>query len=297
MIRGMLYSVISAICYGMMAIMAKLGFAAGMDTWGMLQHRFAFGALILAVVLLIRNPAALRPSPRLLAKAALLGCVFYVFQSVLFFMALERIPASTTALVFYFYPVAVTLLSALIFRLRIDRYVVASLTLVMLGCALVFYDAFLKGLSGAGVFYALASMVLFSAYLIAVQLLLRNEEPLQATFFVVLFAALAFTVINGPGTIFQLNTIERLGIGLSLGIVPTALAISLLYLAIEKIGSAWTSIFSTFEPVATLAAAGLILGEQVVALQLFGVAFIVAGIVLPNARMLTARKTMGTKAA
>jgi len=71
-----------------------------------------------------------------------------------------------------------------------------------------------------------------------------------------------------------------------LGLVPTALAISLLYLAIERIGSAWVSIFSTFEPVATLAAAHLLLGEEVALLQLGGAALIIAGIVLPNARLL-----------
>lgn len=284
MLRGLCYSVISAICFGMIAVLAKLGYGLGLTAPAMLQQRFGFGALLLLAWLLVRRRSLLRPTPRLLAKAALLGCI-YLAQSSLFFLALERIPASTTALVFYFYPVAVTLLAVPLLGQRLDRCTLAALALVMAGCGLVFHDAFLKGLSGPGLALALGSMAVFSGYLLLVQVLLRGEEPLRATFYVILCTAIGFTLWNGPGGFWESEP-QRLGLGLVLGLVPTALAISLLYLAIEKIGSAWVSIFSTFEPVATLAAAHLLLGEEVALLQLGGAALIIAGIVLPNARLL-----------
>lgn len=288
MLRGLCYSVISAICFGMIAVLAKLGYGLGLDAATMLQQRFGFGALLLLAWLAVRRRALLKPSPRLLAKAALLGGI-YLVQSSLFFLALESLPASTTALVFYFYPVAVTLLAVPFLGQRLDRCTLASLALVMAGCGLVFHDAFARNLPGAGLVFALAAMAVFSGYLLLVQVLLRGEEPLRATFYVILFTALGFTLWNGPANLLEAAP-DRLGLGLILGLVPTALAISLLYAAIEKIGSAWVSIFSTFEPVATLAAAHLLLAEDVALVQLGGAALIIAGIVLPNARLLRIRR-------
>ncbi len=289
MLRGLCYSVISAVCFGMIAVLAKLGYGLGLDAPTMLQQRFGFGALLLLAWLALRRPSLLRPTPRLLAKAALLGSI-YLVQSSLFFLALERLPASTTALVFYLYPVAVTLLAVPLLGQRLDRCAVASLALVMGGCGLVFHDAFSKGLSGPGLMLALGAMAVFSGYLLLVQFLLRGEEPLRATFYVILFTALGFTLWNGPQGLLEADP-RRLGLGLVLGLVPTALAISLLYAAIERVGSAWTSIFSTFEPVATLTAAHLLLAEDVALVQLGGAALIVAGIVLPNARLLRVRRS------
>lgn len=289
MIRGLIYSVVSAVCFGMMAVLAKLGYAAGLSGREMLQYRFVFGSLLLLAVFLVRDRSRLAASPKLLAKAALLGGVLYVLQSTLFFRALETIPASTTALLFYFYPVTVTLLAAVCLKQRIDRRSAWSLALVMSGCALVFYDAFLKSLSREGLVCALGAMALFSVYLLLVQILLRGEDPLRFTFSVVVFAALAFTLWNGPAALLDPSP-KRLALGLVMGLVPTALAISLLYLAVERIGSAWVSIFSTFEPVATITAAHLVLGEEVVWLQFVGAGLIIAGIVLPNACLLRTRR-------
>jgi drug/metabolite transporter (DMT)-like permease len=55
---------------------------------------------------------------------------------------------------------------------------------------------------------------------------------------------------------------------------------------VEKIGSAYASIFSSIEPVVTVAGAVLFLDENVVLLQVAGAALIVAGIVTPNLRTL-----------
>lgn len=288
MIRGLIYSVVSAVCFGMMAVLAKLGYAAGLSGRDMLQYRFVFGAILLLLLFLVRDRSLLKASPRLLAKSALLGGVLYVIQSTLFFRALETIPASTTALLFYFYPVTVTLLAALFLRQRIDRRSTWSLVLVMSGCGLVFYDAFMKSLAAEGLACALGSMATFSIYLLLVQVLLRDEDPLRFTFYVVVFAALAFSLWNGPAALLDPSP-KRLVLGLAMALVPTTLAISLLFLAIEKIGSAWVSIFSTFEPVATLTAAHFVLGEEVVWIQFLGAALIIVGIILPNACLLRMR--------
>jgi len=86
--------------------------------------------------------------------------------------------------------------------------------------------------------------------------------------------------------------LNRIVIGLSLGVVPGVIAVTFLYIAIEKIGSAYACIFSSVEPVVTLAAAAIFLKENVVLLQIGGAVLIIAGIVIPNARVLMMKRKL-----
>ncbi|KAB1443435.1 DMT family transporter [Pseudodesulfovibrio senegalensis] len=292
MIQGLAYSVISAISFGMLVIFVKLGYRLGLDAVTMLQYRFTFGVTILFLWLLFRAPDQLRAKRKTVFRCGLIGIFIYPLQSICFASAAKYIPASTTALILYFYPVAVTLLSALFFGMRIDRTVVVSLMLVLGGCTLVFYDAFLQQMNPTGIALAFGAMATFSVYLIVVQALLRDEQPLRATLYVLLFACITYNVAGGPQAYSQL-TLQTMPIAFGLGLIACVFAVTFLYLAIEKVGSAYASIFSSIEPVATLAAAALLLEENVVLLQVGGAALIVAGIVLPNLQLLRAGKALG----
>lgn len=286
--KGLVCAVLSACCFGLLPILGKLGFAHGLDSTRMLQYRFVIGALLLAAWFAATRREALSISPVGLLKTALLGGLISPVQSTCFMLSLEIIPAATTSLILYFYPAVVTLLGALIHRQRIGRRVGLSLVLVTAGCALVFLDAFMRDVALAGVLWACVSMVVFSVYMLLVQRLMHGERPLTFSLYVIFFAALAFTLLRGLpdlGTV----TPAQAGVALALGLVPTVLALNLLYMAIEAVGSAYASIFSTLEPVTTVAVAALLLGEPVFARQLAGAALIVAGIVLPNLALLRRR--------
>jgi len=69
-----------------------------------------------------------------------------------------------------------------------------------------------------------------------------------------------------------------------------ALAVTLLYRAVELVGSAKASICSTLEPITTVLASALILGEAIVPIQVAGMFLILAGILLPNIRLLRLSK-------
>ena len=158
------------------------------------------------------------------------------------------------------------------------------------GCALVFYDAFQRNLDPTGLLLVGIAMVTFSGYMVSAQVFLRRENPLQVTFYVIVMAALTFNLWSGPGRWPEFN-LPSLALASVLGIVSTVMAISLLYLAIERIGSAYVSIFSTIEPVVTVTLAWLVLGEPLAAWQLLGMGLIVGGIVLPNLGRAKAAKT------
>lgn len=289
MIQGLIYAIISATAFGSMAILVKLGYNAGMSGNEMMQFRFVYAVLILGTYLFIKDRSLLKISRKGLGKCAFLGLVVYWLQTTCFVKGLATIPASTAALVLYVHPVMVALLSAFFLKMKIDRFVMMTLTLVMGGCCLVFYDAFLKAVDPVGLMYATGAMVFFSCYLVLVQVLLKNLKPFTATFYVMLFAAISFSISGTPSAWLDL-TWNSFAIGLSLGILPGVIAVSFLYLAIEKVGSAYACIFSSIEPIVTLAAAALFLGENVVLLQMGGALLIILGIVIPNGRALLIKR-------
>lgn len=288
MLTGVIQAILSAFCFGMLAILGKLAYARGFATFEILQYRFGFAALMLFVYILATQREILRAGPRTLLKAAVLGALFYPLQSICFMSSLQYVSAATTSLILYFYPVMVTVLSALIFKARFDRTVVFSLILVMAGCGLVFFDAFLRSMSQTGILLATLSMVVFSFYLICVHAMLKGENPRTVSFYVIVFAGLVYTVLAPPVRFPQLDGGSML-LTLALGLIPTALAVTLLYASIEKIGSAFASICSTLEPIATVLASAFLLGEDILAIQVGGMAFIMVGVALPNLRLLGLR--------
>jgi len=284
-LAGILCAVFSAVCFGMLAVLGKLAYAKGFATGAILQYRFGFGALLLLAYFAVMDRSVLCARPKTILKAVFLGVVLYPVQSLSFMTSLKYIPAATTSLILYFYPVAVSLLSALFFKTRLDRIVALSLLLLVAGCGLVFYDAFLRSINQTGLALATVSMLIFSVYLICLEVLLRGENPRTISFYCVLAAAAVYTVMSPPTDFFELDASAKL-LTLALGLIPTALAVTLLYRSVELIGSARASICSTLEPITTVLASALLLGEDVVAIQVAGMALILAGILLPNLQVL-----------
>ena len=289
MAKGLVYSVVSAVSLGVLAILAKLGLAMSLQPLEIVQYRFFFGALLLVSWLVITNPGLLRIKPRTLMKAVVLGAGIYPLQSWTFIKALQHIPASTTSLIYYGYPLVTTLIAMAVLRFRPSRIVFAALALTALGCGLVFHDAFSRDLDPKGMLFALACMGIFSVYLTLVQIFTRNDDAQRISVWVIICMATVFSILSPPWAILS-RPMEAWAIALGLGLIPTALAVSLLYSAVASIGSAYTSIFSTIEPVTTVTLAALVLGESLEAVQLAGMVLIIVGIVLPNARLIRRRR-------
>jgi len=94
--RGLFYVVVSTVAYGSLPILAKLAFATGVRTAGLLAWRFTVACVLFS--LLARRAPALALGTRLTLWG--LGVIF-VGNTVCYFGALHAIPASTASLIFY----------------------------------------------------------------------------------------------------------------------------------------------------------------------------------------------------
>src|SRR6185295_17830054 len=103
---GPLLCLLSAACFGAMAIFGKLAYDADVEVGDLLFVRFGLAAAILLAVAAARGVLRGLPRRALLAGLAM-GAIGYAAQSGLFFGALERMDASLLALILYVYPALV----------------------------------------------------------------------------------------------------------------------------------------------------------------------------------------------
>ena len=278
--RGFALALVAAGAFGALPVFGKFAFAEGLSVVTLLAWRFGIAAALLWGLVLARPSASGAGRMRGPRRAALLGLgAVYAVNSGLYFLALRRIPATATSLVFYVYPALVALLEIAFLGRRARPAKLGALALTLAGVALTVGVA-RGGLDPIGVALALASAVVVSAYLSLGELALAGLPTLPATAHVMLGTALAYAawhVAAGADLPSGLRAWVLVG---TMAVVSTALSILAMLGAIARIGAGATSILITLEVLVTAGLAAALLGETLEPRQYAGGALILSGVVL-----------------
>ncbi|HKZ75880.1 MAG TPA: DMT family transporter [Actinomycetota bacterium] len=267
-----------ALCFGSIVVLGKHVLEGGITVYSLLAIRFGVGAVVLfAFLVTLRRPLAAAEGER--AGLTVLAVCGYAVEATLFFAALRHGTAAAVTLLFFTYPVFVTLMSWVVGRGRPRR-----LTLVALGCAVAGAVVVVGTGAGlairtAGVLLALGAAVTFSAYLVGADRVLRLTSPLTSALWVSAGASIglwAFAVITGKDGLPAgwSEWWPVLGMG-----VATAAAFVCLLEGVRRIGAVRTAIVSAMEPLAASVLALVFLGESVSAGIALGGALILVGAV------------------
>ncbi len=291
---GPILILVSATCFGAMAIFGKLAYAAGVPGSTLVLLRFAIAAgILLAFVAVVRVrsnqpvlPEAIGGSRRRLILTALaLGGVGYAAQASFYFAALERIEAALVALVLYTFPVLVTLASVALGRDRLTRARVAALVAATCGTALVLVGAGALSFDAAGVALAFAGALTYTVYILVGESTVQQVPALTLTALVMLGATVTLSAralltdglelgLTGEGWVWVLCIV----------LVSTVVASTAFFAGLRHTGPSTASILSTFEPVATVGLAAVILGERLSSLQLVGAGLVLSSVLLVQLR-------------
>lgn len=280
MIRGLILTLLSSVTYGMLSILSKLSYEAGMEVMNVLATRFLFASGFLLIFLLRKNYQLL--FIKISQILILIGMSFILsLLSFLGFETIKHLPVSTAVLIFYLNPIIVTLFSIIFFKMKISQSFFWSLYLSTIGLAFVFYEAFSQNLNWLGLGLAFSTLITSSIYLILIQKIVNKIHPLTIAFYVLFYSGIIFSIFINPENLGQWQGKQFL-LALSLGLFPTAISGALFYMAIQLIGSVYASLFSSFEPIFAIITAHFILGENIFNYQLVGAVFITASIALPS---------------
>jgi drug/metabolite transporter (DMT)-like permease len=262
--------------FGGVVVLGKIVTDAGLPVPTYLAVRFAVAAVLLAAALAAaRQPLAAARGERW--RLAVLGMAGYGLEAGLFFTALRHGSAATATLLFYTYPMLVTLLVAATGRGLPGRLVAVALCSSVAGAALVVVAGRGLVISGVGVLFALAAALVFSLYLLGAAVVLERTNSLTGSMWVSAAAAVALGAAAGvSGTGAWPVGLPQWGPVLGSGAFTAGAFVSLLA-GLRRIGPVRAAIVGATEPLAASVLAVIFLREALDTATVIGGVLILGG--------------------
>jgi drug/metabolite transporter (DMT)-like permease len=279
---GGLLIVLASIQFGVIVILGKIVSRGGrMDVPSMLAVRFGLGAFILLGILVaFRQP--LLPVPGERTRIALLSIFGYAAESGLFFMAIQHGEAAIVTLLFFMYPIFVTLGSLALGEGAPGLLVGLSLVLALSGAALVILSSGGLAVAAIGVVFVVGAGIVYSGYLLAAARVIRKTNALTAAMWVSAGASLGlalFALLSGraelPREGAQWARLVAMG-------VASAGAFVCLLEGLKRIGALRAAIVGATEPLAAAVLAVLFLSETITVGIVAGGVLILSGAVVAS---------------
>lgn len=282
--RGYAMVVSAAICWGIMATVAKLLFRdRGVDPLILVVIRADLATLTLFAALTLMSPARLRIGRRDVWAAAVVGVIGLALNNFFYFQSLHLTSVATALLLQYQAPILVALYTVLVQRQRLRGRVILAMALALGGCALVVraYDLAVLRPNLVGVAAGLGGAVGFAFYILASRVALRTLDPWTLLTYAYLSAGVAWSVVVPPWRILaQGFDLGIWGAFLAVATVGTVLPFGLFISGLRFLPPTQASIVSMLEPVVAAVVAYLLLGETLIPLQILGGALVLAGVVV-----------------
>lgn len=276
--------------FGVIVVLGKRVLERGMAVESMLAMRFGTAAILLVLVLFaMRRPILAAPGER--RRLGLLAVFGYAVEATFFFTAARHGTAAAVTLLFFTYPVFVTLGAWLFGGGAPARLTLLALACAVAGAAIVAGTGAGLSIEVAGVAFALAAATTYSIYLVGADVVLRRTNPLTSAMWVSGGASaglFAFSAASGRWTapVVAADWWSILAMGLASGG-----AFVCLMGALQRVGAVRTAIISATEPLSAALLGFVYLDETVTWGVALGGALILAGAVTASlARAATAQE-------
>lgn len=279
--RGYIFIILASIAWSTMGIFGKLAFRYEIspETLIALRLLISFSALFIPVLLFKRE--FLKILRKDLLYFFILGIFATAFQRVAYFYALDLTTATMAAILFFTYPIFVTIYAALFHNERITRTTIIAIILSFSGVALVVkvYEISSSNVSILGIIFGLLSSMLFVLYFFITKRL-RNT---YTNWTLILYGDFIGTLTLSFIVVSHFSEIVKYPPQLWLLIVAIACFSSLIgYLlysyALKYVESSKGSILTVMEPLAIAIMSALILKEKIEFPQIAGIALTLVGI-------------------
>jgi drug/metabolite transporter (DMT)-like permease len=274
--------VLLAACgFAVQTTLARLSYEHGANVITLLAVRGIVAVVVLYVVFrLMGRSLALPGRLRLVATGVgLITCV----QAIGVLGAVDFIPVSLTVLIFYTYPVLVTLATRFTDKARLTPRKIGAAVAAFAGIALAVNVSFMT-LDPRGIALAAAAALALGATTIIGARVLRGGDPLAIVWQMIATSTTVFCLLVPVlgGIVLPVDAIGWIAfIGSAFGFVFGAV---LFYSMLARIGAQRVAMFMNSEPVLTVGLAVILLGEALTPLQLLGGALVVAAIVVVRGR-------------
>lgn len=273
---GVLLCLLAGVAFSVSPVLVQVAYRHGAAVTGVLAWRYLLAAAVLA---LLARRRLRRVSRRAALAAFGIGALVYASDSFLFFASLERTSAPLASLLHYAHLAIVVGVAALAGRERLSRRRLLALAAVFAGVALVGGGA--ASPDPVGIALALASAVVYAAYILLSAHLLRDADPVGLAAILTAGVAVTFLAIGGAdGALDEVGGAVGLVCLGAAAVVGSVVAVASFLGGVRLVGPGKASLLVTVEVPATILLAAVVLGQHLTAAQLAGAAFVVAAILV-----------------
>lgn len=281
--RGYISIVVASVLWGTMGILAKFAYGYGIRPELLIALRLSVGFVTMSVILLLFSRGSLRVRRGDVFLLFVFGVFGVACQRLAYFFAISLTTATVAAILFYTYPVFVSIFALFVFRERIGFGEVLAIVLTFLGVAFVVrvYDVASLRVSFAGILFGLASSLLFVLYFVLTKRFRKRYESWTLT----LIGEGVGTMVMMPVAAVSFSEIavfpaELWVLILAIAWFPSLLAYVLYSYAVRFVKASKGSILSVIEPLSAAVFSTVFIGERLEALQIFGIGLALAGVAL-----------------
>ena len=272
---GKLFALLAAVSYGANTTLSRLAYDTGTDPFSLTVYRYLLITIIMIVIMLVlQKPWHLRVSPWLFG-----GCVIGMYVvSIGHLGAVNYIPVSLSAIIFYTYPLQVIAYRRWVNKNPVNIYEALGFLLAFIGLVIALGPEF-QHTDWRGVVLAFSGAIGAALFLICYERFPEDTEAFSATMWI----SLGTLVLCGATLFgFELTPpVEKTGwVYLWCIAILTVVAFLSIVFAIPRIGAATTALFLNFEPVIILLLAWVVLSEQLSTARLAGVVLVVLSLLI-----------------
>ena len=285
--KGSALILVAAVLWGTAGIFVKQLAAYGISPMSIVAFRCTFTALLMGVLLAIKNPGGFKIHLRDLYLFIANGIFSIVMFNYCYYKTMELSTLSVAAILLYTAPIFVMIISVLFLGEKISVLKVAALVTAFLGCA------FVTGVVGSAIRISAAALVygLFTGLGYALytifgnRLILRGYDTYCIIFYTFVFASVGSVALAAAnGQVAQLRFEPSVWMwALLMAIFNTVLPYILYTNGLRLVSASTAPIIATVEPVAATVV-GLFYGEKLTVFGIIGVVLVLLSVLILNVK-------------
>lgn len=283
MSKGKLFLFLSAFFFGIMPIFSSFAYRGGLNGITLSFLR-CFLALPLLFIMIKADKKNLKLSKKQFIDILWVASIGGAIPIVFLYLSYEFIPVGLATTLHFIYPLVIVLAVSILEKKRISSTTLISVLLVTIG--IFMFSDISTNASKGGVVLAVLSGIMYSFYILYIDLSrLYKLDNTVLTFYVMLAMS---SIIFLFGLVVREISFEFTPFSWSMAVIISLLttlgAMPLLQLGIRYEGAAVAGIISAGEPITTMLAGAVFLGEYINISQLIGGALIIMGVLIVNRR-------------
>ena len=184
-LKGFSAAIVAAVCYGTNPLGTLKLYEDGFNSGTVLSYRYGLAVLMFALVMLIRKESfAIKWGHAI--KFALLG-TFFALSSITLYVSFHYMAAGIASTLLFVYPIMTALLMTAFFHEKVTWSTSMAILLAVAGVGMLYQGDGDAKLSTAGFALVMASSLLYSIYIIAVNQWQTTMSSLKFTFWILVF--------------------------------------------------------------------------------------------------------------